>query len=655
MNKRFRWIEAQLIVFVLLAIFSANPLISPIFAQKEVLNKQGFQADASTLNDSAEALLNSDLDKSIIYAKQALDLNKGSDPLIQKARSQRIIADAWYYKNEYLKAIEFYMASAETEKKESGEMTRNYHLRLSDVGFCYMKLAMYNKADAYYLQSLEIARALGDTSEMASNLNNLGFNAGGRGNYGKAISYFDQTLSLDLKRKNDEDISVDLNNIGKVYFSWKKYDRALEYYRESLARAIAAGNKNMEAIRLSNIGQAYNAMDETEKALDYLNQALDLDQKLGNIEKTGIRHSHLGLVYLKQGKHEEAFESLTKAIGIFEKTNNVPSKIITLNHLGDLMKARGKYDEAQRYFNESLDLSKRLGLKVQQMRSAKNISNIYKKTGDFENALRYFETYTQLKDSIFDEEKHRQLAEFEARYETEKKEQENELLRQDAKIQRKQKTIFIVSGIALLFIAISFIILFSYKRKSLIQKQKLYEKENQLHHLDIEKKEKENQHLQDVLFAEEQINKLQTEKIQQKNRELSTATVHILNKNEVLGNIRKMAGDWMRDADFEKSKNMKKLIREVENNTDLDEQWNQFKLHFESVHKGFFERLMQQFPTLTQNELKLCAYLRMNLSTKEIAQMLNIGTESVTTKRYRLRKKLMLEKEENLVGFIGGF
>jgi DNA-binding CsgD family transcriptional regulator len=275
--------------------------------------------------------------------------------------------------------------------------------------------------------------------------------------------------------------------------------------------------------------------------------------------------------------------------------------------------------------------------------------------GETAKAFSYYRKFSAIKDSIFNEEKHRQLAEFEARYETEKKEKENELLRQDASIQRKQKTIFILSGTAALLLAFSFMILFSMKRKSLIQNRILHEKENQLHKLDIEKKEKENQHLQDVLFAEEQINKLQTEKLQQKNRELSTSTVHILNKNEVLGNIRKMASDWLKDEGFDKNKNLKNLIREVDHNTDLDTQWEQFKLHFESVHKGFFERLLKKFPRLTPNELKLCAYLRMNLSTKEIAQMLNISAESVTTKRYRLRKKLNLEKDDNLVGFVGGF
>jgi DNA-binding CsgD family transcriptional regulator len=200
-----------------------------------------------------------------------------------------------------------------------------------------------------------------------------------------------------------------------------------------------------------------------------------------------------------------------------------------------------------------------------------------------------------------------------------------------------------------------FIFLFTTIRKSLIQSRKLHEKESILHGLEIEKQEKEKDHLQKVLFAEEQINKLQQEKLQQKNRELSASTLHILNKNEMLGNIRKMAEQAIDEDEVDKKVWFKKLIHEIDLNTDLDEQWDQFKLHFESVHKGFFEKLTRAYPNLTQNELKLCAYLRMNLSTKEIAQMLHISAESVTTKRYRLRKKLKLDNEENLVGFIGGF
>jgi tetratricopeptide (TPR) repeat protein len=613
------------------------------------------KTEAKTLNSQAEEMLNGDLDLAITMAKKALEKSVTEKNPQEKARAQKLIADAYYYKNEYLKAIDWYQASAETEKQINGEKSAGYQNRVGDVGFCYMKLSLYDKADEYYLESLQIARIRLDSLEIASNLNNLGNTAFARGDYPEAIAYFDQTLQLDKLRKSKADISSDLNNIGKVYLVWKKYDKALEYYHEALQMAIEAGNKDMQAIRLSNIGQALELKGDFNKALDFVNQALELDIKLGNTAKTGIRYSHLGLIYLKTGDYKKSFDNLSKSLTIFEATNNTQSKVITLNHLGSLMMKQLDFEQALNYFSEAFTLANKYSIKSEEMRALKNMSDSYESQGKAAEALKYYKQYASIKDSIFNEEKHRQIAEFEARYETEKKEKENKLLRQEAQIQKKQNTIFILSGSAALLLALSFMILFSMKRKSLIQNRILHEKENQLHKLELEKKEKENQHLQDVLFAEEQINRLQTEKLQQKNRELSTSTVHILNKNEVLGNIRKMATEWMKADDFDKTKNLKKLIREVDHNTDLDEQWEQFKLHFESVHKGFFERLLQKFPNITQNELKLCAYLRMNLSTKEIAQMLNISPESVTTKRYRLRKKLGLEKDDNLVGFIGGF
>ncbi len=650
--------DASIIMIVLIIMFGTSPLLfSQTKSDSLRISLKNASGDAKILilNDLAELLLESNLNESITLAEQALYLSQSKENLSRKTRAERIIADAWYYKNDFLKAIDFYKASAKTELELNGNFSKNHQNRLSDVGYCYLMLAFYDKADEYFTMALRIAQTRKDVEEIANNLNNLGQTAFGKGEYSVAISYFDQTLKLDRERQIDEYISIDLNNIGKVYYSWGKYNQALNYYREALEIAVNIGKENLQAVRLSNIGQVYESMDSYDTAINYFNKALEIDQRLGNTGKVGIRLSNIGLVYLKQQKFDESRQKLSEALLIFDKNKNMASKIITLNHMGDLMLIQKRYEEALVLFAQSIHLSEKYGMKTQQMRSAKSISDIHRQQHDFENALNYYLKYNEIKDSVFNYEKHRQLAEFEARYEIEKKEKENELLRQDAKIQRKQKIIIIISGIALLFLAVSFIILFYFKRKSLIQNNKLHEKEIQLHQFAMDKKEKENHHLQNVLFAEAQINKLQTEKLQQKNRELSTATVHILNKNEVLGNIRKLTTDWMTDDKFNKTTCLPKLIREVDNNTDLDEQWDQFKMHFESVHKGFFKRLMQTHPNLTQNDLKLCAYLRMNLSTKEIAQMLNISPESVTTKRYRLRKKLGLEKEENLVGFIGGF
>jgi tetratricopeptide (TPR) repeat protein/DNA-binding CsgD family transcriptional regulator len=654
MKERFK--ISFLLVFCLMTFhlrdMSAQTNIDSL--QHLIDDSKGIQK-AKQLNVLASVYLDFDLDKAIATATMAHQLAERLNEPGEQAKATRTIADVYFYKNDLYKAIEFYKLSAEAEKTANSPLSRYFVARIGDIGYCYSALSQFDNAELYYNKALDIARQINDTEEIATNLNNLGQVYCAWGEYDKAISSFTGALELDEERQIEEYISVDLNNIGKVYFSWKKFDKAIEYYNEALEKAVSLSNEPMQAIRLSNIGQAYEALGEYDLALDFLEKALAIDQSHGNKTKVGIRLSHIGMVNMKQEKYATARQNLNASLEIFEEMGIAHSQAITLNHLGDLVAQQKEYNQALAYYNRSLDISREIGLRAQELRSLLGISEAHQQLGNYSAALINYKHYALLNDSIFDEEKHRQVAEFEARYETEKKEKENALLKQEAKIQRNQKTIFIISGFGILLVAMLFIFLFNTKRKSLIQNKKLHEKENRLHGLEMEKQEKEKDHLQKVLFAEEQINKLQQEKLQQKNRELSTSTLHILNKNEVLGNIRKMAEQAVADINQDKNACFANLIHEIDSNTNLDEQWDQFKLHFESVHKGFFTKLTRDFPNLTQNELKLCAYLRMNLSTKEIAQMLHISTESVTTKRYRLRKKLKLDNEENLVGFIGKF
>jgi DNA-binding CsgD family transcriptional regulator len=86
-----------------------------------------------------------------------------------------------------------------------------------------------------------------------------------------------------------------------------------------------------------------------------------------------------------------------------------------------------------------------------------------------------------------------------------------------------------------------------------------------------------------------------------------------------------------------------------------EEEWEKFEYHFDQAHSSFFKRLKQQYPELTQADLKLCAYLRLNLTSKEIAPLLNITIRGVEVRRYRLRKRLSLDTDENLVEFLLNF
>ena len=132
---------------------------------------------------------------------------------------------------------------------------------------------------------------------------------------------------------------------------------------------------------------------------------------------------------------------------------------------------------------------------------------------------------------------------------------------------------------------------------------------------------------------------------------MSMATLLVINKNEVLSNIKNSIESVIKFKIPEDSESQN-IVKLINDNLNLDKDWDQFKRHFEQVHQGFFQRLKEQYPDLTKNDLKLCAYLRINLSSKEISQMLNILPASIDMRRNRLRKKLKLTQHVDLIEFM---
>lgn len=141
-----------------------------------------------------------------------------------------------------------------------------------------------------------------------------------------------------------------------------------------------------------------------------------------------------------------------------------------------------------------------------------------------------------------------------------------------------------------------------------------------------------------------------------KNSELATATMHLVQKNETLSSIRSELEKLNQGIDGKDAKSrIRSLLRMMNQDERLDKDWEQFTHHFDQVHSDFLKRLQEQHPQLTPKDHRLCAYLRMNLSSKEIAPMLNISVRGVEIGRYRLRKKLSLNQEQNLNDFMMRF
>jgi DNA-binding CsgD family transcriptional regulator len=162
-----------------------------------------------------------------------------------------------------------------------------------------------------------------------------------------------------------------------------------------------------------------------------------------------------------------------------------------------------------------------------------------------------------------------------------------------------------------------------------------------------------------LLLRLEKIKKRKTElekntlsdKLDHTNKELTTHVMYLLRKNEFIITIAEKLKLTKLDAKTENKKIIAELIKELESNSAMIS-WDDFEIRFQEVYTGFYKKLNINYPDLTPNELRLCAFLRLNMTTKEIAAITYQSGNSIVVARHRLRKKLGIEKDENLVSFL---
>jgi ligand-binding sensor domain-containing protein/DNA-binding CsgD family transcriptional regulator len=182
------------------------------------------------------------------------------------------------------------------------------------------------------------------------------------------------------------------------------------------------------------------------------------------------------------------------------------------------------------------------------------------------------------------------------------------------------------------------------KRDKLALRQKLHRRQEELLRKEAEQNEKK---LIEVRNAQ------LTQELELKNRELANAAANIVYKNELLNNLHEELLN-LKDKNGNKlsTDQLQKVNKLIDNARSDERDWDLFEKSFNESHENFFKKLKADYPTLSPNDLKLCAYLRLNMSSKDIASLLNITTRGVEIRRYRLRKKFGLPTEKNLTEFL---
>lgn len=534
-----------------------------------------------------------------------------------------------------LSLLSCFFASQANEKIDSLKASLELHTKedetrvelLNALGYEYWVVNPIQSI-IYGQQARVLASFIDDKKGLAFSNRVIGVAHWARGSYDDGLKYLSEGLTEYQVLGDSLGQGNCMMNIGLIYSDRYDYDRALSFYFEALKIFEGLKAESRAATTYTKIATIFIDQKKIEASKDFLYRALKIHQT--NDFNYGIAevNNRLGVLKFKERVYDSAAIFLNKSLSISNEINDIEGKTKTLVDLAALKIENKEFSTAEVYLQEALVLARQIGSYKWLKEIYDGLQLIFRTRGDLEKALIFFDQYVQVKDSIFNEQTinnisrlEAELATAEQRRQLSSREQQIVILEQEANLQKAKIVILIVVAFAIL--AVAYLVLRVRKKSAKIREERaLKEASNAKHQLEF------------------------------KNRELMSYTVNFVQKNQLFEELISTIQGIKKAPSDNIKKDLTGIERVVKRHLQVDRDWEDFKLRFENLHSGFFEKLREKSPSLTNNDLKLSVLVKMNFSIKEIADMMGISAESVKTSRYRLKKKLSLPQEQNLNDFL---
>ena len=412
----------------------------------------------NVLNEIAYLLYRDDTQEAIRTSSEAIELAKEINYSKGLAISYDLRGRSYFQLNDLQKTLENYITSAEYYRiiPDTLKMAEEYN----EIGVIYKNMGEYVKALDYYSKVLRLIGQDKSSLTLANALMNIGQSYGYLGYHEKAIEHFIKAIKTWEDLEDKAGLALAYGNLGNLYYNLKEYSTSLEYYQMAQRFFAEVNNEKSLASILNNIGLIYNNFGNNETALEYFESAKTLSIEIDFKSGHAFALSNIGRVNQDLEKYEEAIENFKAAIEIFKEINNKSALSGRLNDLGEVYTLLGRYDEAHEKLYEGLQIALETNDTERELVSYKGLFEYYEAVKDYNLSLDYYKKYAALKDSVFNIQKSGQITEIQTRYETEKKEQENALLRQERAI-REETISRKEAQNRLLLIGITFILSFA--------------------------------------------------------------------------------------------------------------------------------------------------------------------------------------------------
>lgn len=480
----------------------------------------------------------------------------------------------------------------------------------------YIRLSNFQEAFENADQARELAKEHELNDLYARSIGIIGLIYHEIGDYENSAKYDFEYLRYFEEKKDQKQIGIAYGNIGIDFISQANYKKGLEYLEKSFNIAKELNDFDGMAYQYNNIAGVYSEFYQDHRmALNYYKEALAINSRLNDERQKGIYLMNIGNCYSRLNNNDSTIKFYNTALGIFRSINNPLLLAECQTLLAEHLMKSGHLVQGRLYADSALDISIRNDYMEQKKASAALLHKILLKQHDTLSAYRYAMIESEVKDSLVKILNRQEVYKLEFQYNYEKVDKARQIARQ-----RRDSLLFILI-LSLASGLIIILLLFLWNRTK----------------------------AKNVILEKESIQK----ELQFKDKELTVNLLSLIRKNEMLTDISNKLLSIGTNAKQEETKDaIQKISRELRLNAD-DKMMKEFAIRFQEVHAGFYEALLHKYPDLTQNELKLCAFLRLNMSSKDISELTGQRILTIDHARYRLRKKLGLSNSEtNLVTFL---
>jgi len=481
----------------------------------------------------------------------------------------------------------------------------------------------------YAEQALELAERQQGSEIYASALSNAGVVYFTLGMFEAASRSFYQYLAIQREKDNKQKIAFGLANIGAIHMQMNQFENAEPIYLSALQlldELTTTDNKGETLPEIvtfyNNLGIINRELGKVDTAISYYQKGIHLAKSLSaEDEYLAMLYNNLGNIYIDTQQYDLAFQALQTALDLRIKNNNVSGMASSYRNIGSYYLSRKEYKQAEKSLYKAAELALIVGSKSLSQSIYSFLFQYYNELQKADSALKYHILMKELEDELMAEETMRELTSLELNAQFTEKEK----LRQIEQKKKEQGYMFIA---VILIMIIALVVLLFVLTKNRLKRLRLEKEVSDFatKNLSLEK---------DALEKELEV----------KRKEMTTQVMYQIKKNELVDTIAQKLLKHSPNFRKEDQGIIREILRDLEK-AQKDDVWDEFELLFQGVHNEFYEKLQTICPDLTTNERRLCAFLKMHMSTKEIASITGQSLRSIEVARTRLRRKLKLTNSD---------